>query len=374
MPIRRSTSTASSASSRGARVIGVTFADEQRRTVYFDPTFAGAGALARPRHPESAADRLRRVQRRRQPAAVHAGSDTDPGRYYRLRQDRRGASTRSCWPAAARECAASRRVRPVTYPAADGTQVPAYLTLPPGQRRPQPAGDRPAAWRPGGARRMGLRLARPISRPSRLCRAPAQLSAARPAMATHWLQQNGFQRLADVDRRHQRRRALAGRAGHRRSEPDGDRRLVLWRLCGAAVGRDRAGPVQGDRRDRAGHRPAAAQGRLPRLSPTPRNVAEYIGTGPHIARRLAAAERRARSPRRCCCSTATATSTSPSSTRGGWTARCATPASQSELVVFPGLEHDLADSEARRRMLDQIRGFLAGRLGQPGAQASAVAQ
>ena len=32
---------------RGARVIGVTFADERRRIVYFDPDYAGTGALAR---------------------------------------------------------------------------------------------------------------------------------------------------------------------------------------------------------------------------------------------------------------------------------------------------------------------------------------
>jgi len=45
---------------------------------------------------------------------------------------------------------------------------------------------------------------------------------------------------------------------------------------------------------------------------------------------------------------------------------------QSELVVFPNLEHDLADSEARRRMLDQIRTFLAGRLGPSQAVASSA--
>ena len=37
---------------------------------------------------------------------------------------------------------------------------------------------------------------------------------------------------------------------------------------------------------------------------------------------------------------------------------------QSELVVFPHLEHDLANGDARQQMLARIRNFLASRLGQ----------
>lgn len=43
---------------RGSRVIGVTFADESRRVVYFDPRLRSAGAFARPSGAEPAADRL----------------------------------------------------------------------------------------------------------------------------------------------------------------------------------------------------------------------------------------------------------------------------------------------------------------------------
>ena len=35
----------------------------------------------------------------------------------------------------------------------------------------------------------------------------------------------------------------------------------------------------------------------------------------------------------------------------------------SELTVFPGLEHDLADSEVRVRMLTRIGAFLASNIG-----------
>jgi dipeptidyl aminopeptidase/acylaminoacyl peptidase len=35
---------------------------------------------------------------------------------------------------------------------------------------------------------------------------------------------------------------------------------------------------------------------------------------------------------------------------------------RSELIEFPGLEHDLGDSSARTRMLDRIAAFLSAEL------------
>ena len=40
----------------------------------------------------------------------------------------------------------------------------------------------------------------------------------------------------------------------------------------------------------------------------------------------------------------------------------------SELTVFPGLEHDLADSQVRIQMLTRIGAFLSSALGSPGAR------
>ena len=162
MPTTRSTWTTSSASSRGARVIGVTFAEEQRRIVYFDPEYAAlARSLGRaiPNLPlidfgSASADGNRIL--------VHAGSDTDPGRYYVFDRARAQPQRDHDRSGPQLEGVALANVRAVTYPAADGTSIPAYLTLPPGRDGAQPAGRDPAAWRPGGARRMGLRLARPI--------------------------------------------------------------------------------------------------------------------------------------------------------------------------------------------------------------------
>ena len=209
---------------------------------------------------------------------------------------------------------------------------------------------------------MGLRLARPISRASRLCGAPAQLSR----LGRLWRPMAAAERLpglAHLDRRYHRRGALARPAGHRRSEPDGDRRLVLWRLCGAA-GRGRPSPTCSRRSSRSRRSPTCS--RLKDDSATVHQRAQrrrICRQRSAYRRRLAAAPRRRGSRRRCCCSTATATSTCWSGHSRRMHDALRDAGRPSELVVFPRLEHDLADGEARRRMLDRIRTFLAGHMG-----------
>jgi dipeptidyl aminopeptidase/acylaminoacyl peptidase len=64
------------------------------------------------------------------------GSETDPGAYYML--DRQTHSLRKfLGTRAALEAATLATVKPVSYPAADGTMIPAYLTLPPGVDNPK---------------------------------------------------------------------------------------------------------------------------------------------------------------------------------------------------------------------------------------------
>ncbi|MGZ8310561.1 MAG: alpha/beta hydrolase family protein [Allosphingosinicella sp.] len=117
---------------RGSRVIGVTFAEEQRRIVYFDPEYAAlARALGRaiPNLPlidfgGASADGNRIV--------VHAGSDSDAGRYYVY--DRRTRNLNEILMVRPElENMPLASVRSVSYPAADGVAIPAYLTLPPGR-------------------------------------------------------------------------------------------------------------------------------------------------------------------------------------------------------------------------------------------------
>src|SRR5512139_774150 len=117
---------------RNQRIVGVTFATERREVIYFDPDLAQiASALERaiPQLPQirfvdSSQDESRLL--------IWAGSDTDPGRFLLFdRRMKRLDDLMDVRPMLAGVPLAS--VKPVTYKAADGTPIPAYLTLPPGR-------------------------------------------------------------------------------------------------------------------------------------------------------------------------------------------------------------------------------------------------
>lgn len=116
---------------RSQRPVGASYATEHRRAVYFDGELKRLGdslSKALPRLPlirfiDSSVDERKLL--------IWAGSDTDPGRYYLYDKSNRNLS----------EIMLSRpqlegvklaEVKAVTYKAADGTAIPAYLTLPPG--------------------------------------------------------------------------------------------------------------------------------------------------------------------------------------------------------------------------------------------------
>jgi dipeptidyl aminopeptidase/acylaminoacyl peptidase len=116
---------------RARRVVGVTYATEKREAVYFDPPLAALGrslskalrGLPLIRFLDSSADESKLL--------LWVGSDTDAGRYYlfdkstkKLGQLLQSRPQLEGVPLAA--------MKPVRYKAADGTEIPAYLTLPPG--------------------------------------------------------------------------------------------------------------------------------------------------------------------------------------------------------------------------------------------------
>lgn len=116
---------------RQRRVVGASFASEKRRVEYFDPELAKLSSSlskALPNQPlisvvGASADEKRLV--------VIASSDTDPGMVYLLDREK-GTLERLL---AMREFLVDRAMgamKPITYAAADGTQIPGYLTLPPG--------------------------------------------------------------------------------------------------------------------------------------------------------------------------------------------------------------------------------------------------
>ncbi|MBS0478106.1 MAG: S9 family peptidase [Proteobacteria bacterium] len=115
---------------RQHRVVGVGWVTEKRTNAMFDPVLKSlASALARalPKTPrisivDASADEQQLI--------VFAASDTDPGHFYFFdRPSKRLSEIMTVRPQLVNVPLAT--VRAVRYPAADGTMVPAYLTLPP---------------------------------------------------------------------------------------------------------------------------------------------------------------------------------------------------------------------------------------------------
>lgn len=116
---------------RKRRVIGAAFATEKRNAVYFDPAMKQLAASLSKALPGSPLINFEGASDDEQKLLIWAGSDTDPGRYYLL--DR---ATKQMRPLLLNrpelEGVTLAPVNPVQVKAADGTLIPAYLTLPPG--------------------------------------------------------------------------------------------------------------------------------------------------------------------------------------------------------------------------------------------------
>jgi dipeptidyl aminopeptidase/acylaminoacyl peptidase len=130
---------------RSRRPVGASFATDVRRAVYFDPELKQLGAaLARnlPQLPlidfvDASADESKLLLR--------ASSDVDPGRLYIFDKAKRQLNE-IMLVRPELEGASLARVQSLTYPAADGSRIPAYLTLPP----TGPQKDLPAIVMPHG--------------------------------------------------------------------------------------------------------------------------------------------------------------------------------------------------------------------------------
>ena len=117
---------------RSNRVVGVSYAKEKRVGEYFDTELASlASALGKALGGSKSINFIDSSQDESK-LLLLATSDTDPGQYYLF--DRTSKQMRPLLgirPLVETQKLAT--VKPVVYPAADGTQIPAYLTLPPGR-------------------------------------------------------------------------------------------------------------------------------------------------------------------------------------------------------------------------------------------------
>jgi len=115
----------------GQKVIGYTYADDRRHTIYFDPELSALAkslSKALPHLPlvdfVNASDDGSKI-------LMFAGSDSDPGRYYVYDKAKRSLGE-IVLARPELEGRALAAVKPVVYAAADGARIPAYLTLPAG--------------------------------------------------------------------------------------------------------------------------------------------------------------------------------------------------------------------------------------------------
>ena len=116
---------------RNSRVVGASYATERRTVDYFDPQLKSLSAAlhkALPGNPavyfvDSSADEAKLL--------LFASSDTDPGAFYLF--DKTTHQLGEVLPVRPElKGVAMGKMQPITYTASDGTKIPAYLTLPPG--------------------------------------------------------------------------------------------------------------------------------------------------------------------------------------------------------------------------------------------------
>ena len=129
---------------RKQRVVGASYATEKRLVEYFDPELkllaAGLsralGAGKQVSIIDATADESKML--------VFAGSDTDPGKFYVYDKATRGlGELLPIRPELAKLNMGA--MKPVQFPASDGTLIPGYLTLPPGSGRQEPSRYRHAS-------------------------------------------------------------------------------------------------------------------------------------------------------------------------------------------------------------------------------------
>jgi dipeptidyl aminopeptidase/acylaminoacyl peptidase len=129
----------------GQRVIGYTFAEDERQTVYFDPEYKNLENKLRGALKDLPLINFIGTSEDQTKTLLFAGSDANAGRYYLF--DRTNKSLGQLLPVRpGLEGRTLAKVTSIRFPAADGAEVPAYLTLPPGK----PATGLPAVVLPHG--------------------------------------------------------------------------------------------------------------------------------------------------------------------------------------------------------------------------------
>jgi dienelactone hydrolase len=343
---------------RQHKVVGASFATDRRQVEFFDPKLkATAAALSKAlgqpniRFVDASQDGTHLL--------LWAGTDVDPGRYYLFD----GAAKRLAEVTPGRPELAGYKLSPVkaiTYKAADGTEIPAYLTLPPGSD----GKNIPAIVMPHGG---------PESRDEWGFDWLAQYFANRgyavlqpnfrgsSGYGEAWFEKNGFQSwrtaIGDV--------ADAGRWLNAQGvAAPGKLAIVGWSYGGYAA-------LQSSVLDPDLFKAVVAIAPVTdldalreeaRVYTSFKVVDTYIGHGPHVKEGSPAQNaEKIKAP--------VLMFHGDQDVNVGvgesrlMASRLKSAGGKGELVVYPGLDHQLDDSQVRAQMLDKADGFLHASLG-----------
>ena len=346
---------------RGGRVIGASFVTDRRQAVIFDPELRTLTERLSRAIPNLPLIRIVDASEDESKLLIWAGSDVDPGRYYVYdKASRRMDEIMLARPQL--EGVALAPVRAVTYRAADGTSVPAYLTLPVGSSgRNLPAVVMPHGgpgardewgfdWLPQYLANRGFAVLQPNFRGS-------------AGYGDAWFQENGFQswRTAIGDVNDAARWLVSEGIADR-----GKLAILGWSYGGYAA-------LQANVLDPALYRAAVAIAPVTDLALLTEewrnwsnfsNMRNFIGSGPHLRQGSPAQNAEAiRVP-------VLMFHGERDRNVGVGQARLMRDRLRAagrdvELVVFPGLDHQLDDSAARADMLRRTDAFLRTALGLP---------
>ncbi|HVR91780.1 MAG TPA: S9 family peptidase [Novosphingobium sp.] len=116
---------------RDDRVVGATYATERRSTDYFDPELKRLSVALGRALPGQPGISIIDANAGETKLLMLASSDTNPGMFYLY--DKATRQLEEVLPVRNELVGvAMGTMKPISFPAADGTQIPAYLTLPPG--------------------------------------------------------------------------------------------------------------------------------------------------------------------------------------------------------------------------------------------------